>query len=413
MLKPKLRGIEIVPTKVDDQVVAVLRDPLRYVDSSLVISRGAALLVLLMNGQRTLSEIQDEWLSATGDPLLQAQLEDLVAKLDKALFLDNESFAEAREQKQAAFHAAPVREPTHAGSGYAAEATDLRRQLSGFYEEAELSETPTDRPTGRLAGLIAPHIDFRRGGIGYAKACQALAQHSDADRYLILGVSHQPMKLPFALTHKDFATPLGAVQTDRVFVDALAARSGSTDFFADEWNHHAEHSIEFQAVALAATVPDLSKIRIVPVLCHPPAETLEPRGPSPLADERIASFLDALHTTIEEAEGKTVIIASVDLSHVGVQFGDKAVSRERLQGLARDDAALIDSIQAGDSEGFMQLLRQNGNANNVCGVAPIYAFLRLLGGELESQRLDYRQWTDGSSSVTFTVLSFLRTTRNA
>jgi predicted class III extradiol MEMO1 family dioxygenase len=74
--------------------------------------------------------------------------------------------------------------------------------------------------------------------------------------------------------------------------------------------------------------------------------------------------------------------------------------------IARDDAILLESITAGDAEGFMRTLRHSGNANNVCGAAAIYAVVHLLGG-LGGRQLDYQQWTDGQSSVTFAAVSFL------
>jgi AmmeMemoRadiSam system protein B len=121
-------------------------------------------------------------------------------------------------------------------------------------------------------------------------------------------------------------------------------------------------------------------------------------------------FMQALAATAREADGKTVYIGAVDLAHVGVQFGGDAVNFATLQSIARHDAALIDLIMAGDAEAFMQAIRSDGNANNVCGAAAIYAVMRLTGGATGS-RLDYQQWTDGHSTVTFAAVSFLEEPR--
>ena len=66
---------------------------------------------------------------------------------------------------------------------------------------------------------------------------------------MILGVAHQYCQRRFALTRKDFETPLGLVPTDREYVDQIAALAGR-DLFEDELSHRTEHSIEFQVVFL-------------------------------------------------------------------------------------------------------------------------------------------------------------------
>src|SRR5262249_29002545 len=70
------------------------------------------------------------------------------------------------------------------------------------------------RVPGRPVGLVAPHIDPWRGPRCYGAAYNALATAlpDDAETFILLGTSHAPMREPFALCRKTFATPLGSME---------------------------------------------------------------------------------------------------------------------------------------------------------------------------------------------------------
>jgi predicted class III extradiol MEMO1 family dioxygenase len=44
-----------------------------------------------------------------------------------------------------------------------------------------------------LAGLVAPHIDLRRGGPSFARAYRQLRGRDDIELFVILSTGHQPM----------------------------------------------------------------------------------------------------------------------------------------------------------------------------------------------------------------------------
>src|SRR5262249_56372138 len=104
---------------------------------------------------------------------------------------------------------------------------------------------------GTLAAeaLSARPIAFPRGGPAGAWAYRALAERCAADLFVIVGTCHVGMRHPFALTRKDYGTPLGPARADRDFVEALSARAAQ-DCFGSELAHRNEHSVEFQAVFL-------------------------------------------------------------------------------------------------------------------------------------------------------------------
>ena len=80
-----------------------------------------------------------------------------------------------------------------------------------------------------MKALIAPHIDFNRGGPCFAWAYKALAESQPPDVFVVLGTGHSARQT-FVMSRKDFETPFGVLRADRdkVFV----SRSGYS-FCAD------------------------------------------------------------------------------------------------------------------------------------------------------------------------------------
>jgi AmmeMemoRadiSam system protein B len=250
-----------------------------------------------------------------------------------------------------------------------------------------------------VRGLVAPHIDFHRGGPAYAWGYGSLAERSPADCFVILGTCHAGMAEPFALTRKAYETPLGAAPVDEDLVDALVRRAGQ-DLFAAEPAHRTEHSIEFQAVFLRYLFGGRREVTIVPVLASFVHEALA-LGRSPEDDSRVPRFLDALADAIAASGRRVCVIAGADLAHVGPQFGDsESVTPAWQRDLEAEDRAMLDTVEAGDARAFFESARRDGDRRRVCGLSPIYALLRVLPaarGELRR----YAQWPDPGGTVTF------------
>ncbi len=75
---------------------------------------------------------------------------------------------------------------------------------------------------------------------------------------------------------------------------------------------------------------------------------------------------------------RTLVIAAGDLAHVGPAFDTSPVDPAKLIQLKSADDELITAICRGDAEEFNNAIKQVGDANQVCGVSPIYMTLRLL-----------------------------------
>jgi AmmeMemoRadiSam system protein B len=306
------------------------------------------------------------------------------------------------------FRQADSRPSTLAGRSYPAEPEALQRELSGYFEHPDgPGGTPPSPDASRLAGLIVPHIDFERGGPCYAWGYREAEGAAEPDRWLVLGTVHAATTQPFVLTTKHFETPLGAVEADRDFLDGLLPVLGSA-YLADEFAHRAEHSIEFQAVFLRHRTAPERPVRIVPVLCGSLRRYVEEKR-SPADAPEVEGFLAALRHALATAGGKTMVVVSADLAHVGPRFGDRdPMTPGRLRELAEEDQALLRLVEAGDAEAFFRAVMQERDRRRICGLPAIYAALRLLEGA-RGRLLRYGQWPDASGTVSFAAMALYGT----
>jgi len=421
---PRLRPVESFPVEHEGRSCIALRDPGGYTDA-IVLLHGALLeIVSLFDGEHTVADIQAAVMRRHGQLVERRHIEEIAEALDAQGFLDSPTFAARRADIDRKFLASPIRPATHAGSAYAGEAGELRSMLDGFFAPPdgpgpiEMARGagperpgPSAGPEGRgqsaapeVRGVIAPHIDYHRGGPAYAWAYRELAERCPADLFVIFGTCHAAMEHPFALTRKDFASPLGAVPVDVDFVEALAKRARQ-DCFGSELAHRVEHSIELQTVFLRYLFADRRDIRIVPVLASFAHEAMH-RGLGPDDDPRVPGFLDALAETIAAGGQRVALIAGADLAHMGPRFGDpEPIGGAELARIEREDTAMLESVEAGDAQAFFDSVAADGDRRRICGYSPIYALLRSLG-QVNGRVTRYGQWPDPNGVVSFASVVF-------
>jgi AmmeMemoRadiSam system protein B len=402
--KPKLRAIDIVPVQFNGRPHLLLRDPLQLTDKMLVVSVQAGLLLALLDGTRTLREIQVDLMRLTGEFVMSDQIEGLLRQLDECLFLENERFREALMEATDAYRKNPFRPPALAGSAYPADSQTLKELLDSFFEPPKGPGRPSGlRYSQPLKAIVAPHIDFSRGGTTYAWAYKDLAESPPADLFVILGIAHYPMENLFAATMKDFATPLGLARTDAEFIEALSQKC-SFDLFADEFLHRHEHSVELQVVWLQHL---FGEVKIVPLICAGFEHLVEP-GDSPMSLPQVKEFVEALRATLSEWGKKVTLIASVDLSHVGLRFGDRQpITPAILRWLESEDRLFLERVAAGDSEKMFALIHADRNSRRVDAYPAVYVMLKVLG-EVKGEVKHYDQSVEGQneSVVTFGAVVF-------
>jgi AmmeMemoRadiSam system protein B len=305
------------------------------------------------------------------------------------------------------FKNASLRPMALAGETYEGDPEKLRQSIESFFTPPEGPGLParSDGP-GRLIGAVAPHIDYRRGGPCYAWAHKAIQESSRADLFIVLGTAHSATNQPFALTQKDFQTPWGPVETDRAFLDEIRNLC-PIDFYEDEFAHKAEHSIELQLIFLRALWRQRDPLRIIPVLCGSFHEAIL-KDISPMELPGVGQFIEALQTAMAKRPNRVCLLASADLAHVGLRFGDaEAPNRFRLQSMGEEDRRLLEYAERVDAEGFYDSIRRERDRRRICGFPPIYTLLKLVDAR-EGKLLKYDQSMDPStqSVVTFASLAF-------
>jgi len=304
------------------------------------------------------------------------------------------------------FRAQNTRPAAFAGASYPAQADKLQRSLTGYFTAPGSPGAP-ERLNGSvpLSGLIAPHIDFPRGHVGYAWAYREILRYGLADLYIILGVAHQTPPSPFVLTKKNYDTPFGPAETDKDLAHALAEKA-SFDLFADEFVHRTEHSIEFQAVYLKYVQKIIGgRFKILPLLCS----SYDLQGADP--GKRTETFLSELENILRDYPGKVCLLAGVDFAHIGPCFGDdRPAEGEFLEQTQREDRASLKQLLRQDPKGFLNSVMFDGNRRKVCGVSALYAFSKLhkgLFGRTSAELLHYGHAADPTGGeVTFASLSY-------
>lgn len=230
---------------------------------------------------------------------------------------------------------AGIRPSILAGSWYPADAAELRKSIERY-----LSKAKAEPLKGELVALIVPHAGHKYSGQTAAYAYKFLEGRT-FDRVIILGPSHH-FGFPGASVslQKGYQTPLGIVAIDQDFSQKLLADEPFLNWLPQV--ETPEHSLEIQLPFLQVV---LKQIKIVPIIMG--------------ADdfETCARLAKKLAKSIQ-GSGKTLLIASSDLSHFY-----KAEQAKKL------DQEFIKHIRDLNPEALYAALRVK--KTEACGRAPV------------------------------------------
>ena len=368
--RPKIReDLDLFPVQSAGKTVIMIRDRLGLIEEGRGISPELYRLMTMLDGKRSLRDLQIDLIRQQGGRLISIEeVEALLAKLDSSYLLDSPKYREVRKEIIANFSAQKIRYCSHAGISYPKQEEELRKRLETILASQEIQSFPD----GKITAVVAPHIDLDAGNRVYSSAYQAI-KGVTPERVIILGVGHSMAKEMFSLTKKSFETPLGRAETDQRIVRELM-KAGDNIVSRDDFAHRDEHSIEFQIIFLQHILRDVS-FTIVPILCGSLIRCL----PDYSREKYQSIGGDFLRILADAARDEgTILIAGVDLSHVGLKFGHDMPASLIIDQSERHDRQLLHFFCAGNADGFWSESRRIEDRYNVCGFAALACLLETL-----------------------------------
>lgn len=400
---PVLRNLQFSPIKEGEEQYIVLWDPTGLSKEKLVLPLNYFFIVQHFDGEHSIQEIGGLYLKRFGEFLMPDRMDRLIADLDEKLFLEGERAAAARRQAKASYRQASLRTAAFAGRSYEADAAKLRKQLDGFFTSKEGPEVKASEHRGKkIKGLVAPTYDLKQAGPIYAWAYKELQEADAPDLFVIIGTAYAGLDHFYAVTDKDFETPLGVISADRPILDRLRVEAGS--YFEEDLCHQNEHAIEFQLPFLQHIVGAKKPITIVPILCSFSAVSLV----YPQVRQGVDRFIGSLKETLAACDRAYCVIAGAELAHIGMRYGDAAPPTDfSFHRCMQTDMEMLKPVEERNADAFAQFIQKENDARRISGFSAIYSLLRLIEAE-KGQVLRYdRGITDQyNSTVTYAAMAF-------
>lgn len=379
-----------------------LWDQLRITREPLRLTQFEFQIVRLLNGKRSARDLQAEAIRLTGGLLIPlGQIERVIKQLDRSLFLDNERFND--------YLTGPDREPSCIGC-YSADPEQIRQQIEALFTAPGGPGMPGEAgwriaSDGRVRAVLAPHMDYGRGGVTYGHAFKELFERSNANLFVVIATSHYSPER-FTLTRKNFKSPLGKVMTDQDYIDRLEKHFGE-GLFNDPIAHLPEHSVELEVVILQYLYERKRPFRIVPLVVGSFGDCVE-SGTDPGECEDVRRMIHALRTVEAEHREEVCYIISGDLAHIGPKFEDPdPVAEPFLSESTAQDRALLRQAEAVNARGYFEIIAAEHDRRRICGLPPTYLTLQVTqprAGKL----LHYGRYVhpQGFESVSFASMAF-------
>lgn len=385
----------------------------------------------MLDGSRDLDAI----VTGVGRGLTRGFLEDLVAQLDDAGLLEGPTFDAMHDEVKVQFDESDVLPP--GSSAQVAEAlvvqevgqeataeqkaemgpAKLRGALDTWIEQA-LAKAEDPALDALPAVIVAPHIDYPRGWMNYAAIYGRLRTVERPDRIVILGTNHFGFSTGVCGCDKGFETPLGVSPLDRDLLEAIQARLGPEDaakLLEHRFDHEREHSVELQLPwiqhCLGPTDPEGGHVPVFAALVHDPTvnggDAYDGQGLG------LEPFMDALRAALEDVGGRTLIVSSADLSHVGPAFGDQKplagdepeaeAARQRVSQIDQEMLALVTGNKPDD---LLASMAWQQNPTRWCSVGNLVCAMKVAEPE-EVRLLNYAGAMDqqGLSLVSHAALA--------
>jgi len=402
-IPPRVReDLEFIPVMHEGKRYVLVRDHLGLVREGAALPPELCQIMAFLDGKTPLSELQGEMTRQNnGLFVTRMELDAVISQIDAAFLLESDNFQTARDDIRAGFAAARERPCSHCGQVYPENPFELEKWLDAILKPRGGEET--ERTGSKVKGLIAPHIDPEAGARTYSRAYQAI-RGQNPSRVVVLGVGHQLGDGLYSLSDKDFQTPLGVVENEPDIVRSLRQAGG--DFTAkDDFAHRSEHSIEFQLLFLQRLLRPGS-FTVIPILCGVCQLFLQNYDRGSFLD-LAGPFLKQIRRIVNQDDKPTLVVAGVDLSHVGPKFGHDRDAETLAPEASDHDRSLLQSLSLGDARGLWKESARVEDRYNVCGFTALASLAEILPGA-RGELLDYevRHEPATASSVAFAAMVY-------
>jgi len=403
MEKPILRrDIQPVATVIKGRQMITFHDPYQLADHGIALDMNSLPILQLLDGNHNMRDIQMMLMQRQGGRMVYiSEIESFIETLDKACLLNSEFFSHKMNGLRNEFKNRQTRSPVHAGKSYIAEPD----QLSEFIRNVEnnLFQGNEQNVPDTITGIIAPHIDIKIATEAYIKAYHNLkGRHYDL--VVIFGINHHEQEGLYCVSEKNFISPFGEINTDKNFISQLRKRLPEGTLTPDDFGHMTEHSIEFQTIFLHYYLE--GPFSIVSILCGGIYEFINDKK-NILHDERFRGMIDALAELIHEGNGNTLFVAGVDLSHVGLKFGDQVPADAILPQATSNDKTILSFLARCEPENIFQNAVETQDRYRVCGLPALLPFSCLLKGNSATiLHFDTYQERDTRSAVNYASMIF-------
>lgn len=372
--KPHIRHFLPQPGNTPDGQQAIrVHDPLQLSQSQLIFGANALPIIAQFRGEKTIQEIADQF------QIPLEKISELVVHLENHYLLWGPCFEERERQLKDELDVSGLF-PRGVAYALGEDPAEVRAQLDewlGQSEDPELEEVPL--------ALVVPHLDFRRGWPLLGTAYKSVMETDPPDRILLLGSNHFGIGDGVIGASWTWETPLGVVPRDESFAGALQESLGEK-FFADALDHIPESSVQAQLIWIQHCIGDVPvSAALIP---DPLVTMIEDDGARVSRDE----YASAVKQAIQSAGGRTLIICSSDLSHVGPRFGEAdPVDDERRAQIEAHDRQMLGIFMEGDSTAFVDAMRWGKNLTRWCSIGNMSLLLDLVEPGSAIELLDYRQ----------------------
>ncbi len=386
MERPRLRPLEAFPIDKPGQKLLGLRDPSGLTDSVATLPPAAVAVVQLCDGDTTRDEICAEFFRRYGSPLARARRSIGCSSSSTTPIC---STRERFRNHSASLFGEFARSPVRARACWPARAipatpAKLAGELDALLRAAARSRASraTLRPLPRA--IIAPHIDFARGGPAYAWAYRrSRKRRGRPELVVVFGTDHNGAEQPFTLTRKHYETPLGAVRhrrrARRPAGRALRRAAGPAPSQALFKRRVSSSRRALDRVPDGVAAPYLGARADVDQGAADPvrlAAGLHRLGARSRAADRCRVFF----ATLDDERGRAASAPVDRRRRSGARrpaLRRQGAARRRRRDVAREVAIrqTLRRLRRGDAAAWFEELRKERDRRRVCGLPPIFAML--------------------------------------